>query len=174
MSVWVLGLDLGQVVAHGQVWTGTDGEFLTDQMQYLAWIESASQHVLVSDIFVLHPTPADYFQPLVAISGGLTALGMAAWLSLLLWKPVAVLGVFFAVRAYARRALADRSAQHAALAIGLFGGSIPAIGDMWPGFLSWGYPFALISIASMVGALIATNARTPQAAGRWWPLPSAH
>ena len=50
---------------------------------------------------MLRSTPADYFQPAIAISGGLTALGMAPWLSLLLWKPVAVIAFFFAVRAFA-------------------------------------------------------------------------
>ena len=47
--------------------------------------------------------PADYFQPAVMISGGLSALGMAPWVSFLLWKPVAVAATFFAVRAYAHR-----------------------------------------------------------------------
>src|SRR5947209_167640 len=61
ISVWVLGFDLFQVVVHGQVWTGTDGMFLVDQMQYLAWIQSASHHFLSANLFVLHPTPADYF-----------------------------------------------------------------------------------------------------------------
>ena len=154
ISVWVLALDLSQIVEHGRVWTGTDGEFLTDQMQYLGWIQSASRQVLVSDLFVVHSTPADYFQPLIAISGGLTALGVAAWLSLLLWKPVAVIAAFCAVRAYARRSLTGRPAQHAGLLIALFGGGLPAIGDLWPAFSSWGYPFALISIATMAGALL--------------------
>ncbi|MGB9184205.1 MAG: hypothetical protein WCB67_09060, partial [Solirubrobacteraceae bacterium] len=62
MSLWVVGLDLWQVVAHGAVWTGTDGFFIVDQMQYLAWIQSASHHLLVSNLFVLRSTPSDYFQ----------------------------------------------------------------------------------------------------------------
>src|SRR5258706_7785211 len=75
VSVWVLAVDLFQVVAHGRVWTGTDGVYLVDQMQYLAWIQSASHHVLSANLFVLRGTPADYLQPAVAISGALTALG---------------------------------------------------------------------------------------------------
>ncbi len=167
VSVWVLCLDLWHAVVDGRVWTGTDGLFLTDQMQYLAWIQSASQHALVSDLFVLHQTPADYLQPLVVISGGLTALGVATWLSLLLWQPVAVLAMFFAVRAYARRALASGSAQRAALVIGLFGGSLPAIGDMWPGFWSWGYPYSLIAIAATAGALLLYGRARAAGAMRW-------
>jgi hypothetical protein len=155
VSAWVLGLDLWRVIVDGRVWTGTDGLFVTDQMQYLAWIQSASRHVLVSDLFVLNTTSPDYFQPLVAISGALTALGTAAWLSLLLWQPVAVVAMFFAVRAYARSSLSGRGAGRAALVIGLFGGSFPAIGDLWPGFWSWGYQFGLLAIAAMAGALVA-------------------
>ena len=68
LSLWVLGVDLFQVVVHSRVWTGTDGVYIVDQMQYLAWIKSASQHVLASNLFVVQPTPADYFQPAVAIS----------------------------------------------------------------------------------------------------------
>src|SRR5712672_3219209 len=79
VSMWVLALDLFQVVAHGRVWTGTDGVYLVDQMQYLAWIQSASHHLLSANLFVLRGTPADYLQPAVAISGALTALGVAPW-----------------------------------------------------------------------------------------------
>ena len=171
VSVWVLALDVWQVLVHGRTWTGTDGLFLTDQMQYLAWIRSASRQVLVSDLFVLHPTAADYLQPLVVISGALTALGVAAWLSLLVWQPVAVLAMFFAVRAYARASLTSHGARRAALAIGLFGGSLPAIGDLWPGFWSWGYPYALLAIAAVPGALVLYDrART---AGRFAWTPAA-
>ena len=105
VSLWVVAVDLWQVVVNGRVWTGTDGVYIVDQMQYLAWISSASHHVLVSNLFVLRSTPADYFQPAVAISGGLAALGIAPTLALLLWKPVAVLGMFFAVRAYVHRSV---------------------------------------------------------------------
>ncbi|MGO9900983.1 MAG: hypothetical protein ACLP0J_15120 [Solirubrobacteraceae bacterium] len=171
VSAWVLGLDLWQVLVDRRVWTGTDGLFLTDQMQYLAWIQSASRHVLVSDLFVLHSTSADYLQPLVALSGALTALGLAAWLSLLVWQPVAVLAMFFAVRAYTRGTLAGRGARRAALVIGLFGGSLPAIGDIWPGFWSWGYPYSLIAIAATAGALLAYE--RAHAAGRIsWTAPA--
>src|SRR5947209_2802598 len=64
-SLWVLALDLWQVIAHSRVWTGTDGVYIVDQMQYLAWIRSASHNLLASNLFVLRATPADYFQPAV-------------------------------------------------------------------------------------------------------------
>src|ERR1700756_2588846 len=95
VSVFVLALDLWRVAFDGAIWTGTDGVYIVDQLQYLAWIREASHHFLVSNLFVLRDTPADYFQPAVVISGGLTALGIPVSLSLLLWKPVAVVTLFF-------------------------------------------------------------------------------
>lgn len=161
-SVWVLGLDLWQVVAHGRVWTGTDGFYLVDQMQYLAWINDASRHGLASNLFVLRPTPADYFQPVITVSGAITALGVAPWLSYLVWKPVAVGAAFFAVRAYAYRSFTERSARRATLVLALFFGSftviygsVSIVGDLLPGFLSWGYPFGLLALAAMLIALLA-------------------
>ena len=159
-SVWVLALDLYQVIAHGRVWTGTDGIYLVDQMQYLAWIQDAAHHLLSSNLFVLRPTRADYFQPAVAISGGLTALGMAPWLALLLWKPVAVLGAFYGVRRYAHRSFEGTWARRSALLLGLFFGSftviygsVGVVGDLFPAFLSWGYTFGLLALAAMLFAL---------------------
>jgi hypothetical protein len=137
------------------VWTGIDGEFPVDQMQYLAWVQDASHHVLVSDLFTLRSTPHDYLQPMVAISGGLTAAGMAPWLALLVWKPVALGAIFFAVRAYCRSALPSPWERRAAIALGLFAASYKTLGDEWIPFLSWGYPFGLIALAAMVGALVA-------------------
>jgi hypothetical protein len=160
-SMWVVALDLWQVVAHGRVWTGTDGFYIVDQMQYLAWIKSASQHLFSANLFVLRGTPADYFQPAVAISGGITWLGVAPWLALLLWKPVAVLTLFFAIRAYVARTVLDRSGRAVALTLGLFFasfsivyGKVSIVGDLFPGFLSWGYPFGLMATAALVYALL--------------------
>ena len=161
VSVYVLALDVGRVVFDGAVWTGTDGVYIVDQMQYLAWIKDASHHFLVSNLFVLHDTPADYFQPAVVISGGLTALGMSSWLALLLWKPVAVLAFFFGVRAYARRSLEGVWPRRAALVLALFFGSFTLVygtwsvlGDLFPGFLTWGYVFGVLALAAMVWALV--------------------
>ncbi len=161
VSVWVLALDVWQVVAHGLVWTGTDGFFVIDQMQYLAWIRDASHHVLAADLFVLRPTPNDYFQPAIAISGAIAALGVAPSLALLMWKPVAVVGTFFGVRAYAHRTLRWRFDRRAALALGLFFasfttvyGAFGVIGELGPAFLSWGYPFGLMAVAAMLFALV--------------------
>jgi hypothetical protein len=156
-----VALDLWQVVAHGWVWTGTDGFFIVDQMQYLAWIQSASHHLLAANLFVLRPTPNDYLQPAVAISGAVAALGVAPWLALLLWKPIAVLGTFLAIRAYCYRTLEGRYARRAGLTLGLLFGSFSVVygtfgivGDMMPDWLSWGYPFGLMAVALIVFALL--------------------
>ena len=164
ISLWVVALDVRQVVVHGRVWTGTDGVYLADQLQYLAWVRDASKHILISNLFVLRGTPHDFFQPAFVISGGLTAIGVPAWLSLLLWKPVAVVALFYAVRAYVTRILPGREGARAALVLALFFGSFTliygsagTIGDLFLGFLSWGYVFALLSLACMVAALLAQD-----------------
>jgi hypothetical protein len=162
VSLWVLALDLFQVVAHGRVWTGTDGVYVVDQMQYVAWIQSASHHLLSANLFVLHGTPADYLQPAVTISAGLTALGVAPWLTLLLWKPVAVLAAFFGFEAFVRRMVPGVWPRRAALVLALFFGSFTivegsfgVVGDLFAGFLSWGYTFGLLALGLMVFAMLA-------------------
>src|SRR5205807_1668435 len=165
-----------QVVGKGLVWTGTDGFFIVDQMQYLAWIQSASHHLLAGNLFVLRPTASDYFQPAVLISGAITALGVAPWLTLLLWKPIAVVGTFLATRAYAYRSLDGQLARRTGLILGLLFGSFSVVygafgivGDMMPAWLSWGYPFGLMAVALIVFALLGYD--RARSAGRvvWIP-----
>ncbi len=176
ISVFVLVLDVWRVVFDGAVWTGTDGVYVVDQMQYLAWIKDASHHFLASNLFVLRDTPADYFQPAVVISGGLTALGVSPWLSLLLWKPVAVLAFFLAVRTYARHSVAGVWPRRAVLVLALFFGcftdvygSFSVLGDLFPGFLSWGYTFGLLALAVMVWALVAYEDARHREGSLWRP-----
>src|SRR5205807_7768722 len=116
-------------------------------------------------------TPHDYLQPMVALSGGLVALGMAPWLALLIWKPVAVAAIFFAVRAYSHRLFAGRGEQRAALVLGLFAASYGTLGDEWLPFLSWGYVFGLVAVAAMVAALLAYDRSCRS--GRFSLLPGA-
>ncbi len=171
-SVWIVALDLVNASDRGLVWTGTDGFFIVDQMQYLAWIQSAAHHLLSSNLFVLRPTPADYFQPAIELSAALTALGIAPWLSLLLWKPVAVVGLFAAARAVVHRCLGGRAQRRAALTLAiLFGsfsvvyGAFGIVGDMMPTWLSWGYPFGLMAVAALAYALVRYD--RARADGRW-------
>ena len=176
VSCWVLAIDIYQVIANGRVWTGTDGLFITDQMQYLAWIESAAHHGLVSNMFVLRGTPADYFQPCVLISGMLVALGISPPLALLLWKPVAVLVTFFGIRVFVYRSLTGTRARRAAIALGLFYGSFTVtygqfgvIGDLFPGFLSWGYPFGLIALGAVLYGLVLHDRARAEGRISYWP-----
>ena len=91
--MWVVALNLHLAHEYGLTWTGIDGEFPVDQMQYLAWVQDASRHLFVSDLFVVRATPHDYLQPMVAVSGLLVAVGLAPWLALIAWKPVAVVAI---------------------------------------------------------------------------------
>ncbi|MGI8712920.1 MAG: hypothetical protein ACR2NR_07020 [Solirubrobacteraceae bacterium] len=161
LSMWVVATDIYQAAQHGLVWTRTDGFFIVDQMQYLAWIQSASQHLLVSNLYVLRSTPADYLQPAILISAALLKVGMAPWLTLMLWKPVAVIGIFLAARGAVHHFFTRRIDRRVALTLALLFaslssvyGSLGVVGDMMPMWLSWGYPFGLIASALIVFALL--------------------
>ncbi len=176
LSLWILALDLWQVLAHGRVWTGTDGIYLVDQMQYLAWIKDAAHHVLASNLFVLRSTPADYFQPAVAISGGFAALGVPPWMALLAWKPVAVLCVFFGTRRYVRDSLTGKWPRRAALVLAIFYGSFSVVygsfgvvGDLQFTFLSWGYTFGLLAVGLLLMALISYDRARARGRRVWLP-----
>lgn len=189
LSMWVLALDLRQVIVRGLSWTGTDGIFVTDQMTYLAWIRDSSQHVLVSNLFELRGTPADFFEPLIVLSGAVAALGVVPWLSLLLWKPVAVVGLMLSTRALVHRTVPTSCGRRVAIGLALFfvgpGAfeadrllhSDPATSlrltaltfDLSLGFWSWGYSFGLISVAAAVlGLLIYARAQETDR-HRWAP-----
>jgi hypothetical protein len=161
LSLWTVALDLYRAHTTGLVWTHTDGFYTVDQMQYLAWVRSAAQHGLSANLFVLSGTPADYLQPAVLVSAGLTLLGVAPWLALLLWKPVAVAATFFAYRWYVRQGVSGTFARRAALVLAVFFGSYAffygkwgVIGDLTTLFLSWGYTFGLLAGALLVFALL--------------------
>lgn len=151
---WLIFVNLHYAV-HGLEWTGIDGEFPVDQMQFLAWIQDASHHVLTSDLFVLRPTGHVYLQPMFALSGGLVALGVPSWVALLAWKPVAVVAVFFAIWLWCGRLLEGRWERRAALVIALFAGGGGVLGDEWLPFMAWGYPHAVLGVAFIVAALLA-------------------
>jgi hypothetical protein len=161
LSMWVVAVDAWRAVVNGLVWTGTDGFYIVDQMQYLSWIQSAAHHGLVSNLFVLRSTPADYFQPAIIISAGITALGVPSWLALLLWKPVAVVGLFLAIRGVAYQMFPGRFERRVSLTLGLLFasfsvvyGSLGIVGDTMSVWISWGYPFALMAVALVVFGLV--------------------
>jgi len=150
--------------------------------------------VLPLDLLAFSPSSADYFQPIIATSGVIAAVGVAPWLTLLLWKPVAVGGLFFAIRACVDRSLPDRPARRVALVVALFFtgpgeliavkvlhvGVIPHLqwqvvtGDSALNFWSWDYPFGMIGLAAMVAALLSyARGRDNQRLGLATPLLAA-
>ena len=181
ISVWVISINLWQVVVHGRVWTGTDGIYITDQMQYLGWVVSASHSGLIADLFVVQPTSAVYLQPAILISGALAAIGVPPTLALLIWKPVAVGAFFLAVRAMTVRSLPapGLGARLAVIGLALFYGCFSSVygqfgvvGDLFPGFLSWGYPFALMGVAAAVYGLLAYDRARAERRLRWVARPA--
>jgi hypothetical protein len=161
LSLWIVGCDV--LIAHGRslVWTRTDGFFPVDQLQYLAWIQSSARHGLISDLFVLRPTPADYLQPAIMLSGLFVRLGMASWLALMLWKPVAVVAIVLAARALTSRCFDAMFERRAALVLALLYASLSdvnhslgVIGDMMTMWQSWGYPFGLLAAALITWGLL--------------------
>jgi hypothetical protein len=100
---------------------GADGVLGADQLQYLAWARDASSHGLASDLFTLAPSGHVYLEPLFTITGALYRLGLSLTLAYQLWKPIAIVVMFAAYAAWARRFLPDRlGARTAALILSLF------------------------------------------------------
>jgi hypothetical protein len=171
LSVWLLAVLLSKQ-GTDHVWTGTDGPYVGDQLQYLAWIREAARHVLMADPFRVEPSAASFLHPGLVLSGALTHLGVSPSIAYLAWKPFAVVGLFAAVRAYVDRLLRPKLQRRAALVIALFYLS-PAflvasklhwadlvsiraiVFEMWPGLYLWGYPFTALAVAALVGTLLA-------------------
>src|SRR5580704_172973 len=171
LSMWTVGV-LESQQTRLQLWTGTNGLYLGDQMQYLGWISDSAKHVLIGNPYRTTQSPHDYLEPGLAISGALVRLGVSVWLSYIMWVPVAAVTLFVAARAYVRRLVTGTAARRCALILALFYISplaefaerthwnhvvfIRSMSlEMWPGFYLWGYPFTAITIALMVGTLIA-------------------
>jgi len=92
---------------------GADGVLGADQLQYLAWARDGGAHALASDLFSLAPSGHVYLEPVFTITGLLWHLGLSLQLAYLLWKPVALVALFLAAVAWARRTFADQPAAHA-------------------------------------------------------------
>jgi hypothetical protein len=105
----------------GRVWTGTDGPYIGDQMQYLGWIHDASVDLRIGNPYQLIPTRQLFVHPGLAISGLFHRAGMSTAGAYLLWKPVAVLALFFGVRGYVHRHVQGRPQRLLGLCLALFG-----------------------------------------------------
>lgn len=173
-SVWILAYDVWQAAVQGRVWTGSLGMFPSDQLQYMAWVRDASHHLLVSDLYVLHPTPHDYLEPLVALAGGLTALGVPPWAALVAFQPLAVGVLFLAIRRYVHRSVSGRWERRTTLTLALFAGPFvilfspfgPVVAE-WLPFWTWGYLPGVVAVAALVGALVAYEQAMKQGRRLW-------
>jgi hypothetical protein len=186
LSVWVLVL-LAARSGPNEIWTGTDGPFIGDQMQYLGWIEDASRHLLIGNPFQSIRGAGVYLHPGLAISGGLARLGLSASVAYLVWKPIAVITLFWATRSYVRSLLTGTALRRMGLVLALFYVSpaswlaqhlgwfgyvdrlaLQAMGtEMWMGLYLWGYPFTALSVAAIPLTLLAYG--RDRAAGRISP-----
>lgn len=105
----------------GDVFNGSDGIQVDDQMQYLAFIRDSGEHVLLSNRFDVVADPHLFLHPLYALSGLLWSLGASLPVAFLVWKPIAVGALAVACVAYVNRLLGHRPvAAAAALALAFF------------------------------------------------------
>jgi hypothetical protein len=174
LSLWTAALLVRRSHLLGLTWTGTDGPYVVDQMQYLGWIRDSAHHVLIGNPYQLGASTHDFLHPGLAISGMLNRLGMGAWLAYLVWKPVAVVALFAAARAYIHRLIPGTVPRRFALVLALFfvspvaylavtlrwhgsGAALlhPYVLEMWPGLYLWGYPFTAIAVALLPATLLA-------------------
>ena len=165
--------------------TGADSGLIADQLQYFAWIRSASEHGVIRNLFDVDPPGTSYFvHPGFLLSGLLHRAGLGIAVSYqVLWKPVAILALFFSFRAYLRRTVPDLWQRRAALVIALFYVSpfaavlgLPKLGserlrgqldfmsgEMFPGLYMWGYMMTALAVALVpVVLLAAERARVPE------------
>jgi hypothetical protein len=120
-SVAPLAALLARNALRGGAFPGSDGLFVGDHLQYLAWIRDSGEQVLASTKYELVPSDPVFLHPMFLVSGIVWKLGASLQVSYLLWKPVAVAVLFVGFAAYVRRLVSpDGWARPAALALALF------------------------------------------------------
>lgn len=154
-----------RAASRGQIITGADSVFAGDQLQYMAWIRSAGEHVLAADDYDLRLGAHDFLHPMFALSGLLWRAGVGMALSFLVWLPVAVCTLFFGFRQYTRRLVGSGRAQVTALALAIF--FVPfnfgaPLGELAPTNTLYGYlpsviavgliPLVLLGLERVVGS----------------------
>src|SRR5829696_497104 len=175
LSVALLGLLLWRASRYDLAWTGVDGLDVLDQMQYVAWIQEAAGHGLARNPYQLGHSARSFLHPGIALSGALAAAGVAPNVAYLLWKPVAVVALFLAVRTFLIQTVPGVWPRRVALGLALLtspllaalGSRVPGLGirelldarylgqDLWPVFWLWGYPFAALAVAALPACLVA-------------------
>jgi hypothetical protein len=105
---------------HHESLSGGDSVFAGDQLQYLAWIRGAGQHVAAANGFALRLGDRVFVHPMFLLSGLLWRTGVGIALSYLLWMPVAVAVLYVGFRQFTFRMLSSPMARSAALILALF------------------------------------------------------
>jgi len=174
LSVWVMVGFITHQTAN-RIWTGTDGPYVADQMNYLGWIAVSARHVFISDPFTIGASPSDYLHPGIAVSGLLVRWGMTPGWAYLVWEPVAVVVLFAGSRRYVRASIGGLWSRRIALVLCLFylspawvlvngahlthwahASLLQSIDtEIWPVIYLWGYPFTAIAVGVFVFALLA-------------------
>jgi hypothetical protein len=182
MLVLLTGISLAVLLplaTRGRPLTGSDGLFPADQLQYFAWIRDAGEHWLVGNRYDLAPGSRSFFHPGFLITGLVAKVtGLSIPLTYnLLWKPVAILVLFYGALRYVHRLLPTTGQRHVGLALALFA-VMPATaivawtglggkprqytfdfisGEMWTGQYLWGYLFTGIAVGLMPFVLLAAE-----------------
>ncbi len=113
---------LGPLLLKGRELSGSDGLFPPDQLQYLTWIRQAGAHWLIGNEYDFRADHRVFLHPGFLISGLVHRwTGASLQVSYLaVWKPVAVLVVFFGCRQYVRRLVPAGWPARVALFLALF------------------------------------------------------
>ena len=176
--------------------SGADSNLAADQLQYFAWIRAAGEEIVSRNMFEIDPASEGYFlHPGYLITGLLYRLGVDIPVAYtLLWKPVAVVVVFFGFRAYIRRLLPTSGQRLPALVLALFYVSPAAAligfahigdtefqrwlsflsGELFPGHYTSGYMMQAISVGLQPLILLAAERariperRRPGRTGAWY------
>jgi hypothetical protein len=152
------------------LWMGTNGRYLGDQMQYLGWIRSSYQVILIGNPFTASGGTRDFLHPGLVLSELLVRVGVSTWLSYLLWTPVAAVALALSVRALVRRLMPATASRRIALVLALFYISpLPYLAshfhwavlffgsysdETWPVGWLWGYPFTALAVAFFIAAIL--------------------
>lgn len=188
LAVWTLA-PLAYLLIQAHRWGGSistgPGFFAADQLQYLSWIRSASEHGLAANGFDLGGGGHVFLQPMFALSGLALRAGSPVAVSFLVWTPVAAVALFIGCRAYVTRLVAPGPARAAALVLALFyvspadpvagwgsraPGELAALaGELFPAGTLWGYLPIALTIGLMPLFLLGLErilAPSPRAPGR--------
>jgi hypothetical protein len=176
-SVAPLALMLRHAAVSGDTFTGSDGPFAGDQLQYLSWIRASGESFLADNAFDLAPSDAVFLHPMHVVSGALWKLGLGIQASHLVWKPVAVAVLFAGFALFVRRTVDGKGAQAVALVLALFyfppfgeflqrtgrgDAEIPqklagVVGEIFPAGSLWGYLPTAIAVGAMPLYLLAVE-----------------